>query len=62
MFFVINIEQLQEYKQYNHCPVVSSNANQTLFIVPAVDGFENYIKQIDTATRNRYILTGNWND
>ena len=62
MFFVINIQQLEVYKTYNVCPVVSSNANQTLFIVPAVDGFENYIKQIDTTTRNRYILTGNWND
>ena len=62
MYIVVNNIQLNEYKNIVSNVLASGNIYEELYIVPLIQNFNNYIKEINAETRDRYILTGNWND
>jgi hypothetical protein len=61
-YFVLTYTQFEQYTLITKPSVINSNVAFTMFIVPQVANFENYTQLIDEQTRNRYILTSNWND
>ncbi len=59
-YFIVTEQQLSNYILLNTPGVISSNHNQTLFIVNKIEGFENFEAEIDQPTRDSYLLTGVW--